>query len=1037
MTQSRIESALRGAKSLPGWLLILVLCCFSFSSDRRGHGLEPSTKVSQYGHTIWRLGQAGLSGVPTAIAQTTDGYIWVGTSDGLYRFDGVRFTRWISPEGKQLPNQDIYSLLGAHDGSLYVGTGGGLARLTQGRLYVYPNRLINIRPLIEDQQGTIWMGQRGDEYGSYVLCRVGDNQIACLGKRDGFDLEGGYSIFSDKPGSVWVGNFEGIDHWRQGENVEVYPFEKSMRPSANGYVTAFAKDETGALWAGVVGAGQGRGLLKFSNGKWKSYDTPQVKGSSLPVRYLLAEGNDTLWIGTVGNGIYKLHAGTLDHFDSTNGLTGDAINGFLKDREGNLWVLTDSGVDMFHDLSIRSFTTREGLSDDSAETVSNAADGAIWIGTRHALNIIQNQHVSILSHGHGLPTDSVMLLYRDGKGTMWMADEAQRLFRYLDGRFTGVKIKKDRVDYHVVGIAGDSHGGIWLSALDESLRENALLQIQGTLDEERYLSPDDQVVWVVPHPGDGLWVAGVRHGLFWFHDGRFEAINPKVFDKGVLQLDADSDGVWLFTVQHEIFRYQDGRAQRLTTQNGLPCDSGSQILDDGSGNHWFYLSCGIVQVHDDELVRWWQKPEYRMTVRVFDIADGFRPGYAKSVTMADGKIWSANGRIAQVFDTRNFVENSLPPPVHIERVIVNHNELTIAGHLRLPFSPREIEIDYAGLSYVAPDRVQFRYRLYGHDGDWNDVGTRRQAFYSDLRPGHYIFQVIASNNDGVWNKSGAILDFVVPPLWFQTLWFQFLCVLVVFALGYSLYLLRMRRYASAMKIRFEERLEERTRLARDLHDTLMQTIEASRLISHYASRQQVEPTQHRVALEQLSTWLEKASNQGRAFMRTLRGAANSNSDLYFDLRQIVEEHAQQRTIQVMFPEPASSRRVRPRVQEEAFHIGSEAIRNAYTHADATCIEIELHFEPDLLLSVKDNGKGMSPGVASLGREGHFGLRGMRERASRIGAKFSLDTSFGRGTVVTLRVPKAIAFENKAYEDATEMDRLRLMLRKLKEFFGLS
>jgi signal transduction histidine kinase len=243
--------------------------------------------------------------------------------------------------------------------------------------------------------------------------------------------------------------------------------------------------------------------------------------------------------------------------------------------------------------------------------------------------------------------------------------------------------------------------------------------------------------------------------------------------------------------------------------------------------------------------------------------------------------------------------------------------------------------------------------------------------------------------------------------------------------------------SKALALRHQERADERIRVSRELHDTLMQTIQASRMVADYASKRQTDPAQQRLALEQLSGWLKRASSEGRAAMRSLRRPTNKNSDLYSDLRQVVEECARQYTIQVVFPVPPSIRLMRPLAQEEAFRIGFEAIRNACKHADATRIDIELHFEPHLLLRVKDNGKGMSPSVASEGRDGHFGLCGMRERASRIGAKFSLDTSPGRGAVVTLRVPKATAFETRGFEDSTEMDTVRWILRRLKDFAGLS
>jgi signal transduction histidine kinase len=288
-----------------------------------------------------------------------------------------------------------------------------------------------------------------------------------------------------------------------------------------------------------------------------------------------------------------------------------------------------------------------------------------------------------------------------------------------------------------------------------------------------------------------------------------------------------------------------------------------------------------------------------------------------------------------------------------------------------------------------------------------------------------------------WTEPGVTLKVTILPAWWNTWWFRSLYLILLIVILRIAYRYRLRVTSDALALRLQERVDERIRLSRELHDTLMQTIEGSRLIVDTATRQQTDPAQQRAALEKLSTWLDRASSEGRAAMETLRGSTNHSGDLYYGLRQTVDECAAQPMDRIVFPAPASRRPIRPLVQEEAFHIGSEAIRNACLHADANRIEIELHFEPDLLVRVKDDGKGMSPAVASLGREGHFGLRCMRERASRIGARLSIDTSPGAGTVVTLRVSRAIAFETNDGDDPKGMDKARLMLRRLKEFVSRS
>jgi signal transduction histidine kinase/ligand-binding sensor domain-containing protein len=990
-------------------VLCLILCC-----GLQARGLEPTTRISQYGHTIWRLGQAGLEGVPTAITQTSDGYIWIGTSNGLYRFDGVQFSRWVSPDGKQLPNQDIYSLLGSRDGSLYIGTGAGLARLTGGHLYSYSGQLFNIRPLVEDQRGAIWMGQRSDETGTHVLCRVEEAQIVCLGTKDGFKVHGAYSIFSDQPGSVWIGNFEGIDHWKQGKPPDSYPLIHSGPDrTANAYVTAFAQDDGGAFWAGVVNGGAGRGLLKFQDGKWASYITPQVDGSKLAIRHLFAAKGGALWIGTTGNGIYKLHDNLLDHFGTADGLSGDGVNGFFQDREGNLWTLTDAGIDIFRDLSILTFSTREGLSDDSAQTIAIAANNDVWIGTRRGLNIIHGQHVLELSSGHGLPTDSVQSLYRDSRDAVWMADQAGHIFQNQGGIFTPISAEVDDDNYYVFDFMEDEAHHIWASGFESKTYRNvALLRLEGDHIAARAISPDTsgQGLFLAPHGGTDLWAGGYRRGLYWFHDERFDPVTSPIATGGFSHLVAEpDDGLWAFTAKHEIYFYRRGQTHRLTVQNGLPCDSGSQIVSDHHGFHWLFLTCGVARIPDHELEKWWHDPKYRLQTRVLTIKDGFRPGYAKVILSPDGRLWSTNGRIAQVIDPAHLISNTISPPVKVEHLMVDHIELPARDDIRLHRTPQEIEIDYAGLSYTVPELVRFQYMLEGYEYTWNEVGGRRQAFYSKLKPGRYTFRVLASNNDGIWDETGAALSFTVPPAWYQMLWFRILSITALGAFVYVLYLLRLHQYSTAMKTAFNERLEERGRIARELHDTLIQSVDGLMIYLQAAIDENDRRRSHQMLLEALDR-ADEVLAEGRERVHTLRTEAMPGNELSQALAEYGRGRAEGHGVEFLVTMTGSPRPLNPIVRDEAFCIAREALANAFQHSRATRIELEVNYDrKKIRVSVRDNGSGIEPNVLEQGRPGHWGLRGMRERAKQVSGQLEIRSHPDAGTEISITIATRTAF----------------------------
>ena len=365
--------------------------------------------------------------------------------------------------------------------------------------------------------------------------------------------------------------------------------------------------------------------------------------------------------------------------------------------------------------------------------------------------------------------------------------------------------------------------------------------------------------------------------------------------------------------------------------------------------------------------------------------------------------------------------NTVVPPVHIEHIVADHQVYAATGTVRLPPLTRDLEIDYVGLSFVMPQRVRFRYRLEGRDSAWQEPGTRRQAFYTDLRPGTYRFRVIASNNDGVWNEEGAALDFVVAPAWYQTTTFLVLSVLTAVLTVWAGVQLRMRQLAHALNARFDERLAERTRLARDLHDTLLQTLQGSRMVADDALTRPDDSAGMRHAVEQLSIWLGQASTEGRAAVNSLRTSMTERNDLADAFRRAIDDCGRQSAIQASLSVTGEPREMHPVVRDEVYRIGYEAVRNACIHSAGSRLEVEITYGRDLMVRVADNGVGIDLSIADAGKEGHFGLQGMRERAARIGAKLTIASSADSGTEIILMVPGRVIFRKPA---VTLVDRLR-------------
>jgi signal transduction histidine kinase len=430
---------------------------------------------------------------------------------------------------------------------------------------------------------------------------------------------------------------------------------------------------------------------------------------------------------------------------------------------------------------------------------------------------------------------------------------------------------------------------------------------------------------------------------------------------------------------------------------------------------WLYSTCGLIAIDNRELQRWWADPKAKLQYSIFDSFDGVQAAQTSFTPRAseapDGKLWFANGTVAQVIDPKNIPRNALAPPVHIENLIVDGKSYSPRQALRLPPLGRDLEIDYTALSLAVPQKVQFRYRLEGRDKDWQDPGTRRQAFYSDLSPGRYQFRVMASNNDGVWNSSGASLEFAIEPALYQTWWLRTAALVATLAIIAWVIRRRMGVVAANIQARLVERLDERERIARELHDTLLQGILSASLQLEVADRQIAADATAKPLVQRISNLLRQLADESRHTVRHLRSQRSQEENLERALTQISSDLAAPRNVKYSVVVEGTPRSLRAVVRDEIFRIGGEALANVFRHADASAVETVLEYGRDhFRLLVRDDGQGIDPEVLSAGREGHFGLSGMRERARRIGAQLKIRTAKGAGTEIDLIVPSSAAFE---------------------------
>jgi signal transduction histidine kinase/ligand-binding sensor domain-containing protein len=983
--------------------------------------LDPHRLISQYAHTVWRT-QDGFPHTPNMITQTSDGYIWISTGGSLFRFDGVTMTP-VPPQKSFPTDEGINWLLGSRDGSLWMGTYNGLYRLKDGEAFSLPIKRGGVESILEDRDGAIWITRTRVRTLEGSLCRIVGNDAKCYAKdkSDGNPASFATALAKDSSGDIWFG-CQMLCRWN-GNSISHYMEEQIDHPSGDG-VVALAAGLAGSVWVAMDGVGPGLGVRHYNNGSFMSYVVPGFDGATIRAVSLLLDRDQTLWVGTESQGLYHIHDGRADHYGAAQGLTGDDVNSIYEDREGNLWITTDKGVDLFRDIPVLSFSSTEGLRGGSEVRALIARnDNSLWVGLKGALGLIRPDSVSLTMMADGRPIQDVYALLEDHLGQVWLGINTTVMVHQL-GRFFEIKgqdgRRLDRIG-KIFSFTEDIDGNIWAIGYDDPKHVTHLLRIR-----DRRVQEDIDLSSRVPHahflgadPAGGIWI-GTGDGKLAHHQNGVANIisNGRSGAAAAVRMfsfSVDSAGVVWGGTSEGLYRWDHGTLSVMDSHNGLPCSGIFAVLKDRSGSLWLEARCGYMRISAADLAHWTAHPEAQVAVATLGALDGADPGWTSeriqpsAARSPDGRLWFIGLSSLQMIDPGRSYKNPLPPPVHVERLIADGKSYSQASPITLPPLTRDLQIDYTALSFVLQQRMGFRYILEGRDKDWQDPGLRRQAFYSDLRPGNYRFRVIASNNDGVWNETGATVDFKVAAAWYQTIWFRSLCIVAGVLLLWAIYRLRVRQIAGTMKARFDERLAERTRIARDLHDTFLQTIQGSKLVADDALSTPTDLPRMRQAVEKLSAWLGRATEEGRAVLNSLRTSTTEVNDLAGGLRRALEECQIHSSMEVSLQLWGEIREMHPIVRDEVYRIGYEAIRNACVHSHASQLRVELSYGQELSLRICDNGMGIDPDIVHRGKPGHFGLQSMRERAERIMGKFSIESTTGFGTAITLAVPGGIIY----------------------------
>ncbi|MEQ1897285.1 MAG: two-component regulator propeller domain-containing protein [Vicinamibacterales bacterium] len=933
------------------------------------------------------------TGVINAIAQDVDGYLWLGTSSGLVRFDGSRFVLWGSRGESPLPSRDVMSLLSTRAGHIWVGyTSGGVSLIT-GRAAVHYSTHDGLPggfviALLETRDGAIWMGGRSG------VARFSEGRWEQVTPALGLPPTTAYSLHEDRSGTLWVGTTAGI-YRRRADQVR---FERFSADLARG----FSEDESGAVWV-TDPTRAARPLLE-------NVPAHGISAIGLTLHHDRLGG---VWVGTMGQGLLRIPPSeterpVVQRFSDLDDVN-DVVLAIVGDSERNIWVATRSGLRRFFEHDVTMVTRRSGLLNNTVRSLETTNDGQVWVGTSDGLDRFGPGERPEANAQYKLPRLHITALHSDRAGRLWVGTDTS-VGLFADGRFTGVHLLPDPPPGRVFSMATDPDGGLWLCRFSEvalSRWKDGLLtsfdehEAVGGQQCSEVLSDAKGRVWI--GFGDGH-IAKYDHGSFSTYSTREGLPGGEISD-----LLEDGDGtVWALT-RNGLAWWNGERFTSVTQHHGLPETDLRGMVDDGHGGLWAMVAAGIIRFDRRNLQAAATDHRYRVNYTVYDRSDGVlesptRYGTPVATRGGDGKLWFQTVSGVAVVDPAELMEpRSVRVRAVIELLAIDARPIwPLPADLRLESGARNIQIDYGAVSLSAASKVSFEYLLEGFDANWTRAGDRRQVFYAQLPPGSYRFRVRA-HLSGV-SHSETSLAFTVEPPFYQRAWFRALSVVTSLLTVLGVTQLRVR----AVRRRFALVLAERGRIGRELHDTLLQSLAGLALQLEGLAR---SPGAERAGLTGELRHLRREAQEN---VRTAREAIWDLRPRQGEFSLVLALEAYSRTAsghevgRCLVRVSGEPQALPVEKDWELYMIAEEAIRNAIQHGRAGRVTVEVHYHPTLVaMRITDDGSGFTEDVrTAAATSGHVGVVGMQERASRIGAEFELDSRAGGPTTVAVRVPRS-------------------------------
>jgi len=785
------------------FLIIVLLSFFSLNA------LDPSKKITKYIHQVWQSEDGLIQNSIYSLKQTKDGYLWFGTQEGLVRFDGDKFLvynkqstngkikdSWISSvaEGR---NKDLF--FGCFLGGVYHMKNGEIAEISPGsefskaRSYVFFN----------DSRLNIWFGT------SAALFKYKDNNAVEKILSENNDSYQVHAIFEDSSGNLWVGT--------ENHGLFRYDADKNKLLSVdlgiykNLHISSITEDNFGNLWLGAYRMG----LLRYKNGKVELFSMENGLSSNL-ILSLVMDRDNNLWIGTESGGLNRFSNGKFNSHRIKDGFSSENITSLFEDLEGNLWIGTDGGgLNLFRDGKFHVFDRADGLKSEIIKSIYQDPSGKIWLGTPNGLHLFKDGKFEAyqIYDTELSGSDMVLALSSDKEGDLLVATSIGYVYRMKNDKFEKIIFDKAEHSKRVSSFLYDLDGNLWITTFSDGVKSihNGQIFSYGEKDGLFSNKTKDLLLDKKGH----LWVA-TFNGFYLYENGRFSFHGLP--NGRVMKLFEDKRGnFWIGTYGQGLYLYKNGKLIEYTVKTGLYDDIIWSMIEDDFGYLWMTSNRGISRVKIDELLDYAAGKIAKVNSEYYTVSDGLKSyecngGLQPSILKdKEGKIWFSTIKGAAVTDPAKIIPNKVVPFVHVEKVIADKKELNIADKILIEPSNNALEIQYTGVSFVAPKKVKFKYKLTGFDKDWVDASGRRSAFYTNLSPGTYTFNVLAANSDGVWNEKGTSITFIKKPHFYQTLWFFVISafsVLIVFYTGYRIRIFRIKAQNMKLQLLVEEKTVE-------------------------------------------------------------------------------------------------------------------------------------------------------------------------------------------------------------------------------------